>query len=264
MRRLSGVLAAALIVSACVLAHAESPIKDPDSFWIEKQDEGSSVADVPSGGAGGNQVAGPAAVSQKEAVRTVSSSKDVMDKLRALKKKGLPDGKDETVFSPSASSAGSGGKGANVPRGKLPAVASEKKSDQIARAKTLLDLLSKHGRGGEANEGVSADSIDRAKRQVDRATGAAVSGPKSKDEQIADGVAKLKLLMKKGAGGVANEGWSGDSIKRVERQFERGGNADRPAVEKTQIRERALPYIQRSISNPADADRPCIGSGCRR
>lgn len=187
-----------------------------------------------------------------------------MDKLKAKKKKGLPDGKDETVFAPSGSSNGSGGKGANVPRGKLPAMAGEKTPDKIADAVTKIRLLMKYGEGGEANQGFSGDSVRRVERYMERVEARDASGPVTKDEQIAQGVAKIKLLMKKGEGGVANEGWSGESIKRVERQVGPGGHAERPAIEKTQIREKVLPYIQRSISNPADADRPCIGSGCRR
>ena len=124
--------------------------------------------------------------------------------------------------------------------------------DQMERMKLTVQLLMKRGKGSEADEGFNADSIEKVKKAVGSATSGSGSGRPNAQDSLKQGIEKVNLLMKRGKGCVADEGFSSYSIKSVDRQVSGGSKAQDG---KESIRDQVTQYTRRSVSKDCGSSR---------
>ena len=172
------------------------------------------------------------------------------DKIAPLLKKGLPDGRDENTFTGGVS-AGTSSQKASNPKVKGD---HENITDRMKKAMLTVQLLLRRGKGGEANEGFSNASIQRVKKAVDTATADQGKGRPNAQESLQQGIMKVQLLMKRGKGCVADDGFNGSSVRSVDKAMS-GPKGDSGHQES--IQEKVFQYTRRSVGQG------CGNSKCR-
>ena len=176
------------------------------------------------------------------------ASLSLKDKIAPMLKKGIPDGRDENTFTGGIAAAPSDNKTSSPKvkggQGNI--------TERLKKAMLTVQLLLRRGKGGEANEGFSNASIQRVKNVVNDATADQGKGRPNAQDSLKRGITEVNLLMKKGKGCVADEGFSGDSIRSVERQLSSGSKAD---TGKDSIKDRVLQYTRRSVSGDCGTSR---------